>query len=104
LAFPISNFHQELDSNDKIQEFVTKEYPEANFPIFGLSSLEENVVYQQLQSSGNKVRWNFFKYLVDRNGKVVEFYDKRQNPSTLANDIETLLDAPAPQQHKLVTQ
>jgi hypothetical protein len=33
----------------------------------------------------------------------VKFFNQQEDPSTLANDIETLLDAPAPQQHKLVT-
>lgn len=104
LAFPISDFHQELPDNDAILGFVQEKFPQANFPIFGLSSLAENPVYENLQrTSGHNVQWNFFKYLVDRNGKVVNAYDHHQNPFSLAADIETLLDASDPHSHKLVT-
>ncbi|KAL3943537.1 MAG: hypothetical protein SGBAC_002395 [Bacillariaceae sp.] len=104
LAFPISDFHQELPDNDAILGFVQEKFPQANFPIFGLSSLAENPVYENLQrTSGRNVQWNFFKFLVDRNGKVVNAYDHHQNPFSLTADIETLLDASDPHSHKLVT-
>eukprot|EP00526_Cylindrotheca_closterium_P015035 CAMPEP_0113630520 /NCGR_PEP_ID=MMETSP0017_2-20120614/15858_1 /TAXON_ID=2856 /ORGANISM="Cylindrotheca closterium" /LENGTH=254 /DNA_ID=CAMNT_0000540989 /DNA_START=122 /DNA_END=886 /DNA_ORIENTATION=- /assembly_acc=CAM_ASM_000147 len=104
LAFPISDFHQELPNNGAIQEFVQDKYPQVNFPIFGLSSLAENPVYENLQrTSGHKVQWNFYKYLVDRNGKVVGIYNHQDNPLSFTDDIEKALDASDPHSHKLVT-
>lgn len=103
LAFPLSDFHQELPSNNKIQEFLNEEYPQVNFPIFGLSTLNDNIVYQKVQSPGKEVRHNFFKYLLDRNGKVVQYYTKKQDPSMIAQDIEDLLQVPTNTHHKLVT-
>jgi glutathione peroxidase len=103
LAFPLADFRQELPDNDHIQTFLQENFPQVNFPVFGLSTLETNLVFQKLQSPGKTVRHNFFKYLVDRNGKVVHYYTKKQDPNTIAQDIETLLLAPAPRQHRLVT-
>lgn len=104
LAFPISDFHQELPTNDAILEYVQGKFPQTNFPIFGLSSLAENPVYEDLQrTSGRKVQWNFFKYLVDRKGKVVEVYSHQQSPFSMTEDIEKLLAESDPHSHKLVT-
>ncbi|CAJ1969939.1 unnamed protein product [Cylindrotheca closterium] len=104
LAFPISDFHQELPDNNSILGYVQEKYPQVNFPIFGLSSLAENPVYDKLQkTSGHKVQWNFYKFLLDRNGKVVGTYNHQENPLSLTGDIEKLLDESDPHSHKLVT-
>lgn len=97
LAFPTNEFHQELGSNEEIHEYLDEHFPHLNFPIFGLSkALPENPVYQNLQAQlpTQEVRGNFFKYLVDRNGKAVSFYTKKEFPitsHTIVRDIETLL-------------
>lgn len=108
LAFPTNDFHQELGSNEEILEYVKLHFGSLNFPIFGLSNLEENAVYQALskQLPDAHVQHNFFKYLVDRNGRAVQLFHKREDPMTLVEDIERLLEAGDGNKprHKLVTE
>lgn len=105
LAFPTNDFHQELSSNEEIQDFVKSNFAQVTFPMFGLSSLHDNVVYQALreQLPEAHVQHNFFKYLVDRNGKAVKMFHKKEDPLTLTEEIEKLLDQGDAPQHKLVT-
>lgn len=93
MAFPSNDFHQELPTNEKIQEFISQNYPQATFPIFGLTSLKQNPVYQVLgrQLPNTRVKHNFYKYLVDRQGVAVKFYTKPQEPLSFVGDIEELL-------------
>lgn len=102
LAFPTNDFHQELESNEAIQEFVHHNYPQATFPIFGLSSLQDNPVYRTLsrQLPHTKVKHNFYKYLVNREGIAVQFFTKPQEPLSLQSDIEELLgESSSPHKH-----
>lgn len=101
LAFPSDDFHQELATNEKIQEFVHTNYPQATFPIFGLSSLQDNPVYQTLsrQLPNTHVKHNFYKYLVNREGIAVKFYTKPQEPLSIREDIEELLQEPLTKKH-----
>ncbi len=105
LAFPTNDFHQELATNEDIQAFVKANYDQVTFPMFGLSSLDENSVYQALrkQLPDSHVQHNFFKYLVDRNGKAVKMFAKKDDPLTLVNEIEKILDQGDGRKHKLVT-
>jgi glutathione peroxidase len=53
-------------------------------------------VFRFLKSSkggllGDKIKWNFTKFLVDREGNVVERYATTTKPAKLAADIEKLL-------------
>ena len=97
LAFPISDFHQELGSNEEILSFVQENFPQVDFPLFGLSTLKESPVYQAIrkQKPGDSVRWNFFKFLVDGNGRVVDVFDLHVNPMKIAGRIDELLDEAA---------
>jgi len=94
LAFPISDFHQELGSNEEILSFVQENFPQVDFPLFGLSSLDESPVYQAIskQKPGDSVKWNFYKFLVDGNGRVVDVFDLHVNPMKIAGRIDELLD------------
>ena len=40
---------------------------------------------------GDGIKWNFTKFLIDREGNVVERYEPTTNPSAIASDIEKLL-------------
>lgn len=98
LAFPTNQFHQELGTNEEIKDFLDDKFPNINFPIMGLSdSLTSNKVYQNLQQQmpTNNVKWNFFKYLVDRKGQAVSFYDLNEAPigpeSRIMYDIDKLI-------------
>jgi glutathione peroxidase len=105
IAFPTDDFHQELSSNEDIQEFVQENFPQATFPVMGTSSLESNPAYQQLrrQMPETHVQHNFYKYLCNRKGVAVKFYTKKQDPLSLVDDIEELLNAEDGILHKYVT-
>jgi glutathione peroxidase len=94
LAFPIKDFNQELGSNEEILSFMDENFPQVDFPLFSLNSLKENPVYHKLhkQKPDNHIKWNFYKFLIDWNGQVVEFYDKKVNPMQISGQIEQLLD------------
>ncbi len=87
--------------------YVRASFPQVDFPLFSLSTLRENPVYQNLQRQvpDRHVKWNFFKYLVDGNGQVVNVFDLKVSPLQLSEDIEKLLDDPARKVgHKLVVE
>jgi glutathione peroxidase-family protein len=93
LAFPIADFHQELATDAEIQAFLQEHYPDTNFPVFGVSTLRENPVYQRLREQLPKesVQHNFFKYLVGPDGMALHLYPKARDPITLTEDIERAL-------------
>jgi len=94
LAFPLKDFNQELGSNEEIVSYVNENFPRVDFPLFSLSSLRESPVYRNIykQQPDKKVKWNFYKYLVDWNGRVVKMYDNKVTPMELSSEIETLLN------------
>ena len=106
LAFPISDFRQEYSTNEEIAAFLKSNFGQVNFPIFGVSSLADNPVYTALrkQLPDAHVEHNFFKYLVDRQGRAVKFFHKKQDPLTLTEEIERLLDQQYGPPSKLVTE
>lgn len=95
LAFPCDQFgHQEPGTNEEIQTFCRLNYG-VTFPVF--SKIEVNgagadplFVYLKEQKPGD-IQWNFTKFLVDRNGKVVERFEPAVKPETLAPVIQKLL-------------
>jgi glutathione peroxidase len=97
----MEDFHHELGTNEQIQQFVSDKFPQVTFPVFGKSSLKDNVVYQSLkrQMPQHVVKHNFYKYLVNREGIPIKFFTKPQEPLSLRKDIEELLDAPITHRH-----
>ncbi len=96
LGFPSDDFNQELDDEKAIASFCKENYG-VSFPMFSKSSVqgdEANPLYRQLtERSGKAPQWNFFKYLIDRDGKVVDVYSSRVAPddAALIERIESLL-------------
>ena len=99
LAFPCDQFgHQEPGSDEEIKEFCEMNYG-IEFPLF--SKIEVNgegahPLYKFLKSEkggllGDSIRWNFTKFLVDRQGNVVDRYAPMTPPRRIAADIEKLL-------------
>src|ERR1035438_8049131 len=80
LGFPANNFlWQEPGTNEEIKSFCTLKY-HVTFPMFPKVSVkcsDKSPLYQFLTdkkanpSTGGGIRWNFTKFLVDRNGKVI---------------------------------
>ncbi|XP_009803157.1 putative phospholipid hydroperoxide glutathione peroxidase [Nicotiana tabacum] len=101
LAFPCNQFGaQEPGSNPEIKQFACTRF-KAEFPIFDkvdVNGPNTAPVYQFLKSSaggflGDLVKWNFEKFLVDKNGKVVERYPPTTSPIQIEKDIQKLLAA-----------
>lgn len=99
LGFPSNDFgRQEPGAAEEIAEFCERTY-QVKFPMFEKSVVKEangNPLYDQLaQIAGQRPKWNFHKYLVDRLGKTVTSYASFVPPddAQLAQRIEELLTA-----------
>ncbi len=101
LGFPSNDFAQETGSNQQIAEFCANTYG-VKFPMFAKSSVsgaQASPFFRQLaEATGQKPRWNFYKYLVGRDGKPVAAYSSMTGPDSrsMLRDIERLLAQPAP--------
>ncbi len=96
LGFPCDQFgHQEPGSDDEIKSFCETNYG-VDFPLF--SKIEVNgdnadPLYKFLRSEkggllGDAIKWNFTKFLVDKQGNVVDRYAPLTSPDSIARDIE----------------
>ncbi|PKA49212.1 Putative glutathione peroxidase 7, chloroplastic [Apostasia shenzhenica] len=101
LAFPCNQFGgQEPGSNPEIKQFACTRF-KADFPIFDkvdVNGPNTAPVYQFLKASaggflGDLIKWNFEKFLIDKNGKVVERYPPTTSPFQIEKDIKKLLAA-----------
>ena len=102
LGFPSNDFMgQEPGTEAEIKEFCTLTYG-VKFPMFEKVQVKAkgaNPFYAKLAaaSDGRYPSWNFYKYLVDRDGNVVADFASKVKPDDkeLVAKIEALLDAPA---------
>ncbi|CAM0145619.1 unnamed protein product [Urochloa decumbens] len=103
LAFPCNQFaSQEPGSNEDIHETVCTRF-KAEFPIFdkiNVNGKDAAPLFKYLKSQkggflGDGIKWNFTKFLVDKDGKVVGRYAPTTSPLKIENDIQKLLDAAA---------
>jgi len=97
LGFPSNDFgQQEPGSNKDIADFCFNTYA-VKFPMFAksvVSGPSRSALYAALaRATGTTPKWNFYKYLIDRQGKVVEGYSSMTSPQSksLLADIEKLL-------------
>ncbi|HEX6592149.1 MAG TPA: glutathione peroxidase [Moraxellaceae bacterium] len=100
LGFPCNQFlNQDPADNAQISEFCELNYG-VSFPMFAKIDVNgENAdpLFRHLTSAapgllGSKaVKWNFTKFLVDRNGKVISRYAPATKPEDIAADIEKQL-------------
>jgi len=100
LAFPCNQFgQQEPGENAEIQQFCQINYG-VTFPVMGkidVNGDEAHPLYQYLRSqkkapSGENIRWNFTKFLIDKNGNVVDRYEPAVKPGELGPEIQKLLE------------
>lgn len=102
LGFPSNDFAQESGDNAQIAAFCENTYG-VKFPMFAKSSVKgdgASPLYRQLaQQSGKVPRWNFYKYLVGRDGQVIDSYSSLTAPDNtgLVRAIEKALDQPTAQ-------
>ncbi|WP_444812800.1 glutathione peroxidase [Variovorax jilinensis] len=98
LGFPSNDFAQEAGSNKEIAEFCESTFG-VKFPMFAKSSVrgpDANPLFRQLaQISGTAPKWNFYKYLIGRDGKVVDSYSSMTAPDDRAfvRELEKQLGA-----------
>jgi len=97
LGFPSNDFgQQEPGSNKEIADFCKNTY-DVKFPMFAKSSVSgssPNPLFKMLiAKTGTTPKWNFYKYLIDRNGNVVDSYGSMTKPtsSSITGEIEKLL-------------
>jgi glutathione peroxidase len=100
LGFPCNQFgHQEPGDEAQISEFCELNFG-VDFPLFGkidVNGDDAHPLYRHLKEEapgllGSKaVKWNFTKFLVNRDGQVVKRYAPTDKPEALAKDIEKLL-------------
>jgi glutathione peroxidase len=93
LGFPSDDFRQKLSTEEEVAELNYG----VSFPMFqkvGVKSDQAHRLFHDLaEATGTYPKWNFNKYLVDRDGRVIKHYDSSVLPlgSQLINDIEALL-------------
>ena len=98
LGFPSNDFGgQEPGSPEEIQKFCSSKYS-VTFPLFEKvvtkAGKDQSPIYANLQAQAKELpAWNFSKYLVGKNGKVVKFYKSAVTPEDpgLRADIEAAL-------------
>lgn len=99
LDFPCNQFgHQAPGTEEEIHEFCTMNY-EVSFPQFAkieVNGSGESPLYTYLKSQksgflGSKIKWNFTKFLVDKEGTVVNRFAPTDKPEQLEKDILALL-------------
>ncbi len=99
LGFPCDQFgHQEPGTEDEIATFCESRFG-VTFPMF--SKIEVNgsgthPVWKWLKEErsgilGGAIKWNFTKFLVGRDGEVIDRYAPTTEPAKLAEDIEKAL-------------
>ena len=99
LGFPSNDFSQEPGSNQAVAEFCTNTYS-VKFPMFAKSHVkgaQANPLFKQLSRQSESPGWNFHKYLIGPDGRLVRSYASVVSPlsRTVRSDIEALLNKPS---------
>lgn len=99
LGFPCDQFgHQEPGDEDEIGAFCTRNYG-VTFPMFAkidVNGSDAHPLFQWLKKQkggllGGSIKWNFTKFLISRDGKVIGRYSPTTTPEKLRADIEKAL-------------
>ena len=102
IGFPSNQFGaQDPGSNDQIASFCSLNYG-VNFPMMAkvdVNGAQAHPLWKWLTAEApgilgsQAVKWNFTKFLVGKNGKVLKRYAPTDKPESLRKDIEAALDA-----------
>lgn len=97
LGFPCNQFAgQEPGTNEEIASFCSLNYG-VSFPMFArvdVNGEDAHPLWQWLKSAApgvlgsEAIKWNFTKFLIGRDGRVIERYAPTTEPSAIAPDIE----------------
>jgi glutathione peroxidase len=101
LGFPCNQFgNQDPGSNEEIKKFCELNYG-VTFPMFEKVDVNGDSAHPlfkflKKQAPGfigtEAIKWNFTKFLVDRNGKVIDRYAPTDAPENFEKDIAALLE------------
>lgn len=95
LDFPCNQFaFQAPGSEDKIVDFCQSRYGVTfkQFAKIRVNGSKQSPVYEYLKSEiSGSIKWNFTKFLIDRNGNVVERYSPKTKPEEIEEKIKELL-------------
>ncbi|KEF54162.1 glutathione peroxidase [Exophiala aquamarina CBS 119918] len=101
IGFPCNQFGgQDPGSNDQIQQFCQLNYG-VTFPVLGKTNVngkEAEPVFEWMKSEKpgllglKRIKWNFEKFLIDRDGKVVQRYASTTKPESLEKEILSLIE------------
>ncbi len=99
LGFPCDQFgHQEPGAEDEIADFCERNFG-VDFPLFAkvdVNGKGAHPLYKWLRKQkgglrGGRINWNFTKFLVDRDGRVISRHSPTTEPAKLADEIEKAL-------------
>lgn len=100
LAFPCNQFGaQEPGSDNDIQQFCQLNYG-VSFPVMAkvqVNGPEASPLFEHLKQhargllNSRAIKWNFTKFLINKNGEVVKRFAPQTKPASLAIEIEHLL-------------
>ena len=98
LGIPSNSFNQEKNSNEEVKNFCEVNF-NISFPItsiYDVKGEEAHDIYVWAEKNyGRKAvpKWNFYKILINKDGKIEKTYSSMTNPMSkkLTNDIEKIL-------------
>lgn len=96
LGFPCNQFlGQEPLEGEEITEFCQLNY-DVTFPLYEkikVNGKDAHPLYNFLkeQTKGKMIKWNYTKFLIDREGNVFKRYAPQTNPEKMKEDIQSLL-------------
>ena len=100
LGFPCDQFgHQEPGDEKEIMQFCSLTY-DVSFPMFAkikVNGDDAHPLYKHLKEEApgllgtEGIKWNFTKFLIGKDGKVVKRYGSMDKPEDIAKDVEKLL-------------
>ena len=95
LGFPSNDFSQEPGSNQQIAEFCSNTFS-VRFPMFAKTKVKgpgANPLFAELARLAEAPGWNFHKYLIGRDGKLVSSYSSAVSPDSrrLRRDLQAAL-------------
>lgn len=100
IGFPCNQFlYQDPGSNSDIATFCQRNYG-VSFPMYAkidVNGRGTHPLYKFLKSSARgmwgtqRIKWNFTKFLIDKNGKVIRRYAPKVTPAAIEKDIASLL-------------
>lgn len=100
LGFPCNQFNsQEPGNESEIKQFCSLNYS-VSFPMFSkvdVNGDNTHPLFQFLKKNSKGflgtefIKWNFTKFLIDKNGNIIKRYAPKDTPEELAQDIEKIL-------------